>query len=159
MEIESLKAIPFLNKLTDGELKSFAAMLEERVFEKGDKILEEDAMPTSFHIVCDGVVQVRCRGTTNREMLLARLGPGSFFGEINLFDPGVATASIYAMKETRLAMVSYDRFRAFMEENPRAGYHIASGILMEVARRMRTTDERLANSVFRSEPAAGGPPA
>lgn len=153
MEIESLRAIPFLSKLTDGELHSFSVLLEMCEHQKGDRILEQDAVPTSLYIICDGVVQVRRRGVTSRELLLARLGPGSFFGEINLFDPGVATASIYAMKETQLATVSYDRVRAFMEENPRAGYQIASAILREVAQRMRVTDERLAKSVFRSDPA------
>jgi CRP-like cAMP-binding protein len=152
MEIESLRAIPFLMNLSDGELNTFAALLETRAYKKGERILEEDAMPTSFHIVVDGTVHVRRRGADSRELLLARLGPGSFFGEINLFDPGLATASIYAMKDTHLAMISYDRFRVFMDENPRAGYQIASAILKEVARRMRTTDERLANSVFRAEP-------
>ena len=156
MEIESLKAIPFLKNLSDGELNSFSALLETRECKQGERILEEDAVPTAFHIVCDGVVHVRRRGANRREMLLARLGSGSFFGEINLFDPGVATASIYAMKKTNVATISYSRFRAFMDENPRAGYQIASAILTEVARRMRTTDERLANSIFRSDQPGGG---
>ena len=156
MEIETLRTIPFLKKLSDGELNSFSALLETREYKQGDRILEEDAAPTAFHIVCDGVVHVRRRGANKREMLLARLGSGSFFGEINLFDPGVATASIYAMKRTHVALISYDRFRAFMDENSRAGYQIASAILTEVARRMRTTDERLANSIFRSDNTGGG---
>lgn len=156
MDIESLREISFLEKLSDVELGAFSKLLESREFEGGERILEEDAVPTAFYIVHEGVVHVKRKGGNKREMLLARLGPGAFFGEINLFDPGVATASIYAMKKTRVAVLSYARFRAFMEETPRAGYQIASAILTEVARRMRTTDERLANSIFRGEPPGGG---
>jgi CRP-like cAMP-binding protein len=86
-------------------------------------------------------------------MLLARLGSGAFFGEINLFDPGLATASIYAMKTTRLAIIPYDLFRNYMETNPTAGYKIASGLMTEMSRRLRATSARLVNSVFWSDKA------
>ena len=148
MEIESLRKISFLRELTDDELKSFASLLETREYQQGDLILEEGTAPTAFHVIRDGTVHVR-RQANNRDMLLARLGPGAFFGEINLFDPGVATASIYAMKKTQIAAIPYARFHAYMDEHPRAGYRIVSALLTELSRRMRTTDERLANAVLR----------
>ena len=148
MEIESLRKISFLRELTDDELKSFASLLETREYQQGDLILEEGTAPTAFHVIRDGTVHVR-RQANNRDMLLARLGPGAFFGEINLFDPGVATASIHAMKKCQVAAIPYVRFHAFMDEHPRAGYRIVSALLTELSRRMRTTDERLANAVLR----------
>ena len=83
-----------------------------------------------------------------REMLLGRLGPGGFFGEINLFDPGVATASIYAMKPTRLAVVDYEAFQNFMSANPATGYKIVSAMMTEMARRLRQTSARLVNTAY-----------
>jgi CRP/FNR family transcriptional regulator, cyclic AMP receptor protein len=147
METSSLRAISFLRDLTDDELNGFASLMTIRECKPGERILEEGVAPIAFYIVADGVVHVRRRANT-REMLLARLGPGAFFGEINLFDPGVATASIYAMKHSRLGVIGYEKFRAFMEENPRAGYKIASGLMGEMARRLRATSARLVNSVF-----------
>jgi CRP-like cAMP-binding protein len=73
---------------------------------------------------------------------------GAFFGEINLFDPGVATASIYAMKPTRLAVVDYERLRNFMSVNPTTAYKIVSGMMTEMARRLRQTSSRLVNTVY-----------
>jgi len=148
MEIESLRKISFLRDLTDDELKSFAALLETRDFEQGELILAEGTAPTAFHIIREGTVHVRRKANT-RDMLLARLGPGAFFGEINLFDPGVATASIYAMKKCRMSTIPYDRFHAFMDEHTHAGYRIVSALLTEMSRRMRSTNERLANAVLR----------
>jgi CRP-like cAMP-binding protein len=155
MDSVLLRAIPFFQKLTDLEVTELAALIEVRDHKRGDRIVEEAAVPAGFYIIQHGVVHVRRRANT-REMLLTTLGPGAFFGEINLFDPGVATASIYAKSDCRLALIPYDRFRAYMDQHTHAGYRIASAILAEVAHRLRTTSARLANSIYRQDsPDAG----
>src|SRR5437016_1041841 len=78
--------------LTDSELESFANLLTMREAREGERILEEGTIVNHLYIVCDGVVHVR-RLAQTKEMLLGRFGVGAFFGEINLFDPGTATAS------------------------------------------------------------------
>ena len=99
MDSDPLRAVSFLRNLTDEELASFASLLTPRKCQPRERIIEEGTPVTALYIICDGVVHVR-RLAQKREMLLGRLGVGGFFGEINLFDPGVATASIYAMKPT-----------------------------------------------------------
>lgn len=145
--VELLRSIRFLSALSDEDLSAFAALLKAKEHKSGDRILEEGSAPDSFCIVCDGVVHVR-RRANSREMLMGRIGAGGFFGEINLFDPGVATATIVAMKTVQLAVISYADFRQFMEERPRAGYQIASGLMRELAQRLRATNNRLVNAVF-----------
>ena len=92
-----------------------------------------------------------------REMLLGRLGVGGFFGEINLFDPGVATASIYAMKPTQVAFVDYESLRDVHGANPAAGYKMVSGMMTEMARRLRQTSARLVNVAYWSTAEASLP--
>lgn len=147
MHFDLLRAVSILRELTDQELAAFASLLEVREVKAGERIIEEGMPVTALYIVCDGVVHAR-RLAQKRELLLSRLGMGAFFGEINLFDPGVATASIYAMKPTRLAMVDYDRLRGFMSVNPATAYKIVSGMMTEMARRLRQTSSRLVNTVY-----------
>lgn len=154
MHTDLLRAIPFLRDLSDAHLDEFASLLSARDCKNGERIMEEGEVPTSFYIVCEGIVHVRRRANT-REMLMSRIGPGGFFGEINLFDPGVATASIVAMKSTKVASIPYIKFREFMEKHPQAGYLIASALMQELANRLRTTNTRLVNSVFWSPTAPG----
>jgi CRP-like cAMP-binding protein len=118
------------------------------------RILEEGKPVHRFYIVLDGVVHVR-RLAQKREMLLGRLGPGGFFGEINLFDPGTATASIYAMKQTQVGAIAYEDFRNFMAANPKTGYQIVSSMMTEMSRRLRQTSARLVHSVYWSSAGAG----
>src|SRR5437868_1173169 len=114
MELDSLRLVRFLRDLTDEELRAFSGLITLREVKPGERIIEEGTPVHALYIVCEGVVHVR-RLAQKREMLLGRLGPGAFFGEINLFDPGVATASIYAMKEkVSLAVLNYEDMRTFM---------------------------------------------
>jgi CRP-like cAMP-binding protein len=147
MYTDLLRSIAFLSPLSDEDLSAFGALLKPRTCKSGERILEEGAAPDSFSIVCDGVVHVRRRANT-REILMGRIGSGGYFGEINLFDPGVATATIIAMKTVQLAEIGYVEFRQFMEEHPRAGYVISSGLMRELARRLRATNQRLVHAVF-----------
>jgi len=155
-EHEILRSVCILRDLDDSELLALHGLLSVREAKLKERIIEEGAPVTHFYIVCDGIVHIR-RLAQKREMLLGRLGPGGFFGEINLFDPGVATASIYAMKATQLAMIDYESLRAFMEANPVTGYKIVSGIMKETARRLRQTNARLANSAYWSIGDGGNP--
>jgi len=156
MEYDVLRAVSILRELDDTELKAFGDLLAMREVKPKERILEEGKVVTHFHIVCDGVVHIR-RMAQKREMLLGRLGPGGFFGEINLFDPGTATASIYAMKPTRMAVIDYDSFRNFMSSNSTAGYKIMCGIMKETARRLRQTNARLVSTIYWAGNEGGNP--
>ena len=147
MDIELLRTISIMRELNDGELAAVAALFTLRDAKAKEKIIEEGKPVTHFYIVCDGVAHVR-RLAQKREMLLGRINKGMFFGEINLFDPGVSTATIYAMKDVKLAVCDYDTLRTFMAANPATGYKIVTGMMGEMARRLRSTSARLANSIY-----------
>jgi CRP/FNR family transcriptional regulator, cyclic AMP receptor protein len=148
MDIDTLRTVSFLRDLTDDELESFAALLTIREAKNGERLLEEGTIVNHLYIVCEGVVHVR-RLAQTREILLNRLGVNAFFGEINLFDPGTATASIYAMKNpTRLAVVDYQSLREFLSTHTATGYKIVSAMMTETVRRLRQTSARLVNSVY-----------
>jgi len=144
MDPSLLRAVSFLRPLSDEELAAFTNLLTLRTLAPRERIIEEGAPVHALYIVVDGVVHIR-RLAQKREMLLGRLGVGGFFGEINLFDPGVSTASIYAMKPTQLALVDYDSLRSFMASNPACGYKMVSGMMTEMSRRLRQTSARLVN--------------
>jgi CRP/FNR family cyclic AMP-dependent transcriptional regulator len=146
MEIANLRTVGLFSHLTDDELAAFQSILLPWEVENGTQILSEGQIVTHLYIVDDGAVQVR-RMAQNRELLLARLGPGSIFGEVNLFDPGTATASIWAMKPTRMAVVDYNTMRQFLATYPGIGFKIVSVIVAELAKRLRKTNDRLVNVV------------
>ncbi len=156
MDNELLRAVAIFRDLTDAELDQIANLLTVKEVKKGDKLLEEGSIVNHLYIICDGAVHIR-RLAQTREMLLGRLGVGAHFGEINMFDPGTATASIYAMQTpTRVAYVDYATLREFLSGNPATGYKIVSAMMTEMARRLRATSARLINTVYWSSSEAKG---
>ena len=157
MDVDLLRTVSILRHLSDDELQAVCALLTRRDVKSRERIIEEGTEVKILYIVCSGVVHIR-RLAQKREMLLGRLGVGGFFGEINLFDPGVATASIYAMQPTVLAFVDYETLRAFMSANPATGYKIVTAMMTEMARRFRLTSDRLVNTAYWKSAEAGAPP-
>jgi CRP/FNR family transcriptional regulator, cyclic AMP receptor protein len=147
MHAELLRTVSILRQLSDEELAAFSALLTVRDAKVRERVIEEGTKVNCLYIICSGVVHIR-RIAQKREILISRLGAGGFFGEINLFDPGVATASIYAMKPTTLAFVDYETLRTFMSGNPATGYKIVSAMMTEMARRFRLTSTRLVNAIY-----------
>jgi CRP-like cAMP-binding protein len=154
MELDLLRMVSIFRDLDDAELESFGNCLTLREVRPKEKILEEGTVVSHLYIILDGAFHIR-RLAQKREMLIGRLGAGGFFGEINFFDPGVATASIYAMSQGLLAVIEYEALRSFMAGNPAAGYKIVSAMMTETARRLRTTNARLVQTVYWSSQGSG----
>ena len=142
-----LRNVALFRDLTDDELAGIANLIQVREVGPKTKIVEEGSPMQQLCIVTDGIVHVR-RIAQKREMLLTRLGPGGFFGEVNLFDPGVATASVYAMKPTQLAVLDHESLRQHLAANPAAGYKVVTAMMQEMSRRLRQTNSRLVHSAY-----------
>ena len=147
MPNEFLRDVSIFKDLTDAELDAMTPLWTFRTIRARERIVTEGALMHEFYIVCTGVVHVR-RLSQDHEVLLARIGRGGFFGEINLFDEATATASVYAMDDVRLAVISNATFRDFMSSRPDIGYKVTARLLNEVSNRLRQTNERLVHSMF-----------
>ena len=80
-----------------------------------------------------------------REMVLAYLNAGEFFGEMGLFpDQQVRTAVVRTRTATLLAEVSYTAFRSFVREHPEIMFEVAG----QLAARLRDTSGRLRDLTF-----------
>jgi CRP/FNR family cyclic AMP-dependent transcriptional regulator len=155
MPTEFLREVSIFKDLTEGELDAIKNLWTMRKVEPREKIVAEGALMHEFFVICSGVVHVR-RLSHNHEVLLARMGPGGFFGEMNLYDEATATASVYAMGDVEVAVCANNTLRGFMANRPDIGYKVTALLLTEVCRRLRQTNERLVHSMFWGPGATGG---
>lgn len=116
-------------------------------FGSGEEILRQGQHNASLFLLEEGLLHVR-REAKGHNVLLGRLEPGSFFGEISLFDPGPTTATVHALTDGQLLELRRDHFDEFRRRCPSAGAVILLGILEQVAARLGRTDERLVDSVM-----------
>ena len=147
MPTEYLRDVSIFKDLSAGELDAMKNLWALRDIPPRTRIVEEGALMHEFYIVCTGVVHVR-RLAGDHEVLLARIGRGGFFGEMNLFEEATATASVYSMGEVKIAVTSNNTLRGFMLSRPEIGYKITARLLNEVSGRLRQTNARLVHSMF-----------
>ena len=70
------------------------------------------------------------------------------FGELSLFDPGARTATATAVAETQLIALGHDDLNVFLTGRPA----VAATLLAALARRLRRTNDALADLVFTDVP-------
>src|SRR5260221_14701314 len=63
----------------------------------GNVIIQEGVQQTEVFVVISGRLEVRTRQEDGSDVVLAHVGPGETLGEISLFTPGPATATVTAV--------------------------------------------------------------
>jgi CRP-like cAMP-binding protein len=102
-------------------------------------ILFEDDPGDALFVVVTGQVKVVLVGEDGREVILAVLGQGDFFGEMSLIDDEPRSAHVIAMDDSSLLVLRREDFQAALEDHPR----IALGLLRAMSRRLRRADDKI----------------
>ncbi|MRS12263.1 MAG: cyclic nucleotide-binding domain-containing protein [Actinobacteria bacterium] len=99
-------------------------------FESGAVIFRQGDGAADLYLIRTGSVRI-VRTDSHGERVLAELGPGSFFGEMAIFDPGPRSATATAATDVELEAVDRGSFLAAMDEPD------VQEMLAEMARRIR----------------------
>ena len=114
-----LSKIPLFSDLPVDELDHLQSMLEVRRLRPGEILFREGSRGEHFYVLTHGELEILLGAETEEELLLNRLGPGEYLGEMSLIIPGgERTATARASKETALLAMSRDEFNALIEHYP-----------------------------------------
>ena len=87
-------------------------------FKKGDLIIKEgDTADTAF-VINKGHVEVKKITLKGESVLIARLDPGQIFGEMSLFDNSNRSASVYALSDVELSVITKEDFLKYLDNTP-----------------------------------------
>ncbi len=126
-------------------IERFLKHCHRRTYPKQSVIIHGGDIPDSLYYITRGSVSVVAEEDDGREMVLAYLNSGDFFGEMGLFSADPArSAWIRAKEECEVAEISYDRFRKLAMEEPEILFKLAS----QMAFRLRRTSNMVARLAF-----------
>ena len=111
-------------------------------------VMDEDQHGDRLYVVTTGKVKLGRTAADGRENLLAVMGPGEMFGELSLFDPGPRTATATAVTATTLSGLGNSDLDPLLSQRP----EVAGRLLAALARRLRRTNEAMADLVFSDVP-------
>jgi CRP/FNR family cyclic AMP-dependent transcriptional regulator len=104
-------------------------------------IVAQDEPGDSMFVIAQGRVKVALFGENGRELTLSELKPGDFFGEMSLLDNRPRSASVVAVDDATLLVLTRDAFVVHLKAHPQT----AINLLSELTRRLRRADETIAN--------------
>ena len=135
-EAQSLARIPIFKRLEPHELEHLAAEVDQVNFKAGETIFNEHDRGDSLYVVETGAVRIWVIDEDVKEVTLAELKAGDFFGELAVLDRGERSSSATAIVDTHLHRLSSDDFQQFLMEHP----DVSIDVICEIAARMRQTN-------------------
>jgi CRP/FNR family transcriptional regulator, cyclic AMP receptor protein len=128
--------------------ESLVKELEMVDVHRGDILFNEGEPGDSLYIILSGKIKLVRRAADGRQNLIALMGQSEMVGELSLFDPGPRTATATAVIDTRLARLRKPSLRTWLNDRP----EIAEQLLRVLARRLRRTNDALADLIFTDVP-------
>ena len=123
-----LGAVPLFAEVSARQVRKIARLGSLARFDTNDPIVSAGNRGDAFYVILSGRAKVLRSGRT-----IARLGPGSYFGEMSLIDGAPRSATIIAETETTCLMLTRTRFGKIVRNEPAVGV----GLLRTLAARVR----------------------
>jgi CRP/FNR family transcriptional regulator, cyclic AMP receptor protein len=139
MDRNFLKNISLFAELTDNDLDELANTLNTTTIAPNTPIFWMDELGDRLFIIQSGQVQISYTDEKGEDIVLNKLRPGDFFGELSLIDGGPHTATARTLTETVLLTLDHASFYVFMEKHPL----ICRALLTVLSKRLRANTVKL----------------
>lgn len=129
----------------DRTMEIFLENCHQKEYPAKSIIIKEGDPSTELYYIIEGSVSVIVEDIKGREIVLAYLNPGDFFGEIGLFDDQhKRSAFVRAKTKCEIAKVSYEHLKSLQSIFPAILFNIAS----QLAIRLRKTSRKVSDLAF-----------
>ena len=96
-------------------------------------------MGTDVYLLTSGAVRVLITPSPDREVILADISAGSYFGEMAAIDGRARSAGILAITDATIACMPASVFREVLHKHP----DVSEQLLKHLVARIRTLDQRI----------------
>jgi CRP-like cAMP-binding protein len=109
----------------------------------GEVLIDEGHKQDALFMVISGTFHVQTV-VTGRAVLLGTLKAGDTIGEINMFDPGNASASVVSKSFSEVWRIDRARLEQYLEAHPRTAARLLVNVATQLSKRLRKTNEKVA---------------
>jgi len=134
-----LKAVPLFATISEEQLRMLTTMVTRRSATRNTTIMSSGDATDSLYIVLSGRLKVMMSDSEGKEVILAILGPGEFFGEMGLIDDEPRSASVVSIEPCELLSIAKRDFKRVISENS----EMAMSVMRGLVRRLREADRKI----------------
>jgi flavin-dependent dehydrogenase/CRP-like cAMP-binding protein len=127
-----------VSSLGEGDVDALLDALELRDADAGEALVAEGTPSDRLFLVLEGTLDV-----TVDSRVVAEVEPGAYFGEVSLFDPGPAGASIVTEQGAVVLQLGRERLEPLVDEHPEA----AAALLWEAVHSLEARVRRAGGTV------------
>lgn len=139
--IDLIHKTALFNELNRDQLELILPLMEEATIVEGATIIHEGEREDDIYIVKEGEVEVYKEDKhTGEKYRLSVLGPGAFFGEMSIFDSALRSASVRALRMTKIVFFSSKKL-ASLSRDQLDYSKIALNIAKHISERLKNTNE------------------
>ncbi len=146
MTLEALRSVPLFASLDDTSATELRNLLSVKDVPGGTQLFFKGDSGDSMYLIESGQIRISIHDEDAKEVTLADLAQGDFFGEMALIDGRKRSANARVLEDARLAVLARSDFLAFVRRNP----EVALGMLGALSERLRRTDALLSSRVSRN---------
>ncbi|SDK50283.1 cAMP-activated global transcriptional regulator CRP [Microbulbifer yueqingensis] len=132
------------DSMTTGNIEDFLAHCHRRRYPAKSTIIYAGDRCESLYFIMRGSVTVLIEDDEGREMIVAYLNDGDFFGEMGLFDQDTRSAWVRTKTECEVAEISYSKFQELTRQHPEFLFSLAT----QMASRLRNTTRKVGDLAF-----------
>ena len=136
-----MQSVALFWDLKDEELGYISEKMVSRQYDTGNYIFLEESDGEQCFFVVKGSVKITRLSKEGREVILAMLNQGDFFGEMSLIDGESRSANVIALEKTEVLTLNRKDFLIVLHDYPK----IAIQLLKELASRLRKSDRHIAS--------------
>jgi CRP/FNR family cyclic AMP-dependent transcriptional regulator len=133
-----------LNSPDFNNMEEFMASAHKRKYPKGSTIIYAGEESESIYYIIKGSVTVLIEDDSGREIIVAYLNEGDFFGEMAMFGEGTRTAWVKAKTECEVAELAYAKFVDISQRDSGMLYELAT----QLADRLGKTTQKVGDLAF-----------
>ncbi len=134
-----LRNVPLFSGLDESELQRLSQVAVRRRAGRNEQVVRAGEDAESLIVLLTGRTKVTNFDEEGREIILAWLGPGEFFGEMGLIDGSPRSASVVAVEPCELLAIGKSEFQRCMQEN----FQVAQKLMQILVRRLREADRNI----------------
>ena len=134
-----LRNVPLFSGLDESELQRLSQVAVRRRAGRNEQVVRAGEDAESLIVLLTGRAKVTNFDEEGREIILAWLGPGEFFGEMGLIDGSPRSASVVAVEPCELLTIGKTEFQRCMQDN----FQVAQKLMQILVRRLREADRNI----------------
>ena len=128
-----------LEELNEQEKRALEQRCHKRTYSRNETILDKGSQSREIFFVLKGSVSVITFSPAGREVTLAAVKAGDFFGELAAIDGEPRSASVTAIEKTEIAIMPPEIFHDILRNHP----SVAIQLLQRLARMVRASGVRI----------------